>query len=306
MSEAQARSSSILVMGRSGQLATALMNAAATETGFAIEALGRSEVDISDGRAVAEAIALHRPRVVINAAAYTAVDAAETDRETARLVNEIGARNVAVAAHDAGAVVIHVSTDYVFNGNKASPYLEADPPAPVSVYGVTKLAGERAVAAAAPRHVIARTAWVHSATGRNFVKTMLTLASTREEIRVVDDQIGSPTYAPHLAAALIAMARALDGLPAGDERFGVYNVTDNGETSWAGLAREAFSASVRLGGPAARVIPIPASDYPTPARRPANSRLDGAKLARTFGVNMPSWQAGVHACVAQLRANGQF
>ena len=295
----------VLVAGQDGQLARALVERACARAGIALVAIGPPELDITDAGSVARAVAAHRPDVIVNAAAYTAVDAAESDAETARRVNEVGARIVAEAAANAGAVVIHVSTDYVFDGVKLAPYVEGDATGPISVYGATKLAGERAVVASAPRHAIARTAWLHSPWGKNFVKTMLMLAATRDELRVVDDQVGSPTYAPDLADALLALATGLASRPAGDTAFGIYHVAGSGETSWAGLAAEVFAVSAGLGGPHAHVVPIPGSAYPTPARRPANSRLDGARLAGLIGGPLPSWQEGVARCVPRLLAAGR-
>ncbi|MEZ5844400.1 MAG: dTDP-4-dehydrorhamnose reductase [Hyphomicrobiaceae bacterium] len=295
----------VLVTGRDGQLGRALVERAASAfPDLLTVAIGRPEFDLADMAGIEMLVARAAPDVVINAAAYTAVDAAETDRQTAFAVNARGAGAVAAAAARVGALVVHVSTDYVFDGSKPGHYVETDSTAPLSVYGESKLAGELAVADAAPRHAIARTSWVHSAVGRNFVKTMLTLAATRDELRVIDDQTGSPTYAPHLADALLAMARALAARPAGDIAFGTYHVTGRGWTTWAGLAREVFAVSARLGGPTARVVAIPTADYPTPARRPQNSRLDCSRLERQCGLALPDWQAGVERCVGRILAAG--
>ena len=193
--------------------------------------------------------------------------------------------------------LIQLSTDYVFAGTGSVAYVETDPPGPVGVYGATKYAGELAVAAACPQHVILRTAWVHSPHGTNFVRTMLRLAASRAEIGVVDDQIGNPTYAPHLASAIIAIAQRMrqPGPPAG-----IYHAAGSGETTWAGFAREIFRLSAARGGPLATVNPITTAQFPTPARRPANSRLDCGKLARDFSLALPDWPDGTAACIARL------
>ena len=196
--------------------------------------------------------------------------------------------------------IIHVSTDYVFDGTKPGPYVETDATNPRCVYGASKAAGELAVAAANPHHIILRTAWVHSPFGQNFVKTMLRLAAGRPRLGVVADQLGNPTYAPHLATAILDIAARLEGLSSGAGPWGVFHATGSGETTWHGLACEVFACSRALGGPTAEVDPIATSAYPTPAARPANSRLDGAKLAAAFGVRLPPWQEGVADNVKRL------
>lgn len=290
----------ILVIGRSGQLGTAL--AEATSAGVTVVAVGRPDADLTRPEALAEMIARERPAAVINAAAYTAVDRAESEAEAAFALNATGAGNVASAAHAAGLPVVHVSTDYVFDGSKSEPYLETDPVAPLGVYGASKLDGERRVAQANPRHLIVRTAWVVSPFGANFVKTMLRLAAERPRLRVVDDQIGTPTYAPDLARALIAMAGQGAQHPAGDVLWGVYHAANGGETTWCGLARRVMERARSRGLPSAPVDAIMTADYPTPARRPANSRLDTGKLTRVFGLSLPHWTQAVDACVDRLAA----
>jgi dTDP-4-dehydrorhamnose reductase len=289
----------ILVTGTAGQLVTA-MGQVAPAAGVALLAMGRPDLDLADPPTVARTIARHRPDVIINAAAYTAVDRAEQEPSLAHVVNALGAEAVAQAAASAGLPVIQISTDYVFDGSKPLPYVETDPVAPINVYGRTKLEGERRVAAASERHVIVRTAWVHGACGHNFVRTMLRLAASRPEIAVVDDQIGTPTYAPHLAAVIIALALRAASEPGGSRFWGVYHAAGSGSVSWCGLAREVLAVSGRLGGPTATVRPIATSDYPTPARRPANSRLDTTKLAFVLGTALPDWRAGVEQCVRQI------
>lgn len=289
----------LLVTGADGQVARCLVEAGVA-CGADVVALGRPLLDITVPESVRDAVGEIRPDVIVNAAAYTAVDKAESEPEIAHRVNAGGAGNVARAAEEAGLPVIHISTDYVFDGSKAGAYLESDATAPGSIYGLSKAEAEQLVAKAAPRHLILRTAWVHSPFGNNFVKTMLRLAATRPELGVVDDQLGSPTYAPHLATSILKVARHVT--ESGDDRdlWGVYHACGSGETTWYGLAREVFEVSARLGGPHAEVNPITTSDYPTAARRPANSRLSGAKLRTVFGVSLPDWRVGVADCVERL------
>lgn len=289
----------VLVTGAEGQVARCLAEAAEA-CGCSVVAMGRPELDITRSETIAGAIAARRPDVIVNAAAYTAVDKAESEPEQAHLVNATGAGNVARAAHEAGIPVIHISTDYVYDGGKDGIYVETDATAPVNTYGRTKLAGEQAVAEATSRHIILRTSWVHSPFGNNFVKTMLRLAATRGELGVVEDQSGCPTYAPHLAVAILGIAKALHESGVREERWGIYNACGSGETTWAGLAREAFRISAEIGGPHALVKPITTAQYPTPARRPQNSRLSCMKLQQNFGVALPDWRVGVAQCVNRL------
>jgi len=292
-----------LVIGASGQLAQCLLEAPVRSTSAAawsVTAAGRPELDITSLEAVRAAIAAGQPDIVVNAAAYTAVDKAETEADAAFRINADGAGFAATAAHECGLPIIHISTDYVYDGAKQSPYVETDPTSPVSVYGSSKLAGERAVATANPRHVILRTAWVHSPFGANFVKTMLRLAAMRPEISVVDDQRGNPTYAPHLAEAILAIAGSIVGRGDGERRFGIYHAAGRGDVTWCGLARQVMDCAARHGLPAVPIRPITTADYPTPARRPANSRLDTHRLEQSFGIALPSWQDGVDQCVARL------
>lgn len=291
----------ILVTGTQGQLALSLAETA-QKHGVTLIAAGRPDLDLSDATSTADGIARHRPDLIVNAAAYTAVDKAEAEPDLAHAVNALGAEAAAIAAVRVGVPIIHISTDYVFDGAKTAPYTEADAVGPTNVYGRTKLDGERRVARVAEQHVILRTSWVHSPFGANFVKTMLRLAASRPELSVVDDQIGTPTYAPHLAEAILAIAARVRDRSDGSKLWGTFHVTGAGATSWCGFAREIFTVSRRQGGPSAVVHPIPTRDYPTPATRPANSRLDTGKLAAVYGLSLPDWRTGVEACVSRLVA----
>jgi dTDP-4-dehydrorhamnose reductase len=288
----------VLVTGRDGQLARGLVDTAGA--GVQVVAIGRPELDLADEKSVAAAVARERPDIVVNAAAYTVVDKAETEPDVAHAVNALGAEHVATACAARAIPIIHLSTDYVFDGTKSDPYVEGDPAAPVNVYGRTKLEGEQRVAKACERHLILRTAWVHSPWGVNFVKTMLRRAATRPTtIGVVDDQNGSPTYAPHLAAIVLAIAARVTADPA-DVRWGVYHAVGGGETSWFGFAREIFRRAAEQGLPAAEVTAIATAAYPTLARRPANSRLNCDRLRLSLGLELPDWRVGVHDCLARI------
>lgn len=290
----------ILVTGAEGQLAQSLLEAA--KAGVDVVAIGRPVLDLTQPETIVSALRSVVPDLLVNAAAYTAVDKAQSEVKLAYAVNAVGARHAAMAACAAGIPIIHVSTDYVFDGTKVDAYLESDPTGPTCVYGKSKLEGEQAVAAANPQHLILRTAWVHSPFGHNFIKTMLRLAATRDTLGVVDDQHGSPTYAPHLADVIVKLARQIGSRGGADLPWGVYHAAGSGETSWCGLAREIFRLSAEQGGPSAVVRAITTADYPTPARRPANSRLDGEKLLQTFGLALPDWREGARACVERLLA----
>jgi len=263
-------------------------------------AVGRAALDICEARSIERALSDINPTLVINSAAYTAVDEAETEVERAYALNRDGARLLAEASARRNIPIIHLSTDYVYGGHKRDAYVEDDPTDPVTVYGQSKLEGEEAVRAANPQHVILRTAWVFSPSGRNFVKTMLSRAAENERISVVNDQRGSPTYAPHLVDAILDLARKLSGAKDGEVPWGVYHATGAGTATWCEMAQEVFRCSAKLGGPTAVVDPIASTDYPTPAQRPVNSRLDCSKLNRAFGITLPSWQAGVAQCVERL------
>lgn len=289
----------ILVTGTSGQLAQSLLECG-MRTNVDVVAMRRPQLDLSIPATIRTSLADVRPDLVVSAAAYTAVDKAESEEGLALAINGQGSGEVASVCERLGIPLIHISTDYVFDGTKSAPYVETDPVAPQSAYGRSKLAGEIAVAKACSRHVILRTAWVHSPFGNNFVKTMLRLAATRPELGVVDDQIGCPTYAPHLATAILAIAAQLPGSRAGQAPWGIYHAAGGGEATWCGFAREIFRQSGERGGVAVKVNAIGSADYPTPAKRPANSRLDCSKLEATFGVRLPVWQDGTRECLARL------
>ena len=266
--------------------------------------VGRPDLDLAEPASILPALTAARPDIVISAAAYTAVDKAESEPARAFAVNAAGAGAVAAAAQQLGVAVVHLSTDYVFDGSGTRPYREDDPTGPLGVYGRSKLDGETAVAAANPRHVILRTAWVYAPFGANFVRTMLRLAATRDEVGVVADQHGCPTAALDIARALVAVAKQL-AAPGATERpdlMGVFHLTGQGEAVWADVAEVIFARSAEHGGPSARVKRIATADYPTPARRPANSRLDGGKLTAVYGITLPDWHVSVANCVTRLLA----
>jgi dTDP-4-dehydrorhamnose reductase len=289
----------ILLIGRDGQLARSL--AAATKPdGLELAAIERPEIDLAKPETIAPVFNRLAPDLVINAAAYTAVDRAEAEPELAHAVNAEGPGLVAAACARSGIPLIHISTDYVFDGTKSGPYFENDAVAPLGVYGRSKLEGERRVAGECARHVILRTAWLVSPYGHNFVKTMLRLAASRTDIGVVDDQTGNPTYAPHLAAGILAIAQRYRVRGANAVPWGIYHAAGSGEATWCGLAREIFQRSTDLGGVNAKVRPITTAEYPTPARRPPNSRLDCSKLARAFDLCLPDWRVGVAECLRSL------
>jgi dTDP-4-dehydrorhamnose reductase len=283
----------LLILGRDGQVGTALTQVLAPLG--EIVAYGREGADFAQPERLGELVRRERPDVVVNAAAYTAVDKAESEPELARLVNAKGPAALARAAAETGAWLIHYSTDYVFDGEKPAPYVEDDATAPLSVYGATKRDGEVAIGASGGRHLIFRTSWVHAPGRNNFIAKMLSLAQSREELRVIDDQIGAPTSARLIAEVT---RRAIEQMAR--ERplaTGVYHLTAMGETSWNGYARfvigEALRRGVTLRATPERVLPVPTSAFPTPAHRPYNSRLSTHKLRAALGIELPDWQADV-------------
>lgn len=286
----------ILLTGGSGQVGTEVI--ALAPAGFNIVAPGRDRLDMSDPDAMAAMVASHPWAAVINCAAHTAVDRAESEILTAWKINALAPAALAQATAQAGIPLIQVSTDYVFDGSKGGYYLETDPVAPVSVYGASKEAGEQAVRTGNPRHVILRTAWVVSPHGANFIKTMLRLAETRPELRVVDDQHGCPTSATDIAQTLLAITQRLVNDP--QASVGTYHFVNAGEATWCGFARAIFEIATEHGRPAPRVEGITTADYPTPARRPANSRLDVAKLAHDYAISPRPWREAVEEIVQTL------
>ena len=289
----------LLIAGWQGQVARSLVEMAPGRPDVTACAVGRAALNICEAKSIERALSAISPTVVINSAAYTAVDKAESEAERAFALNRDGARLLAEAAAKRGIPIIHISTDYVFDGTKREPYVESDATSPVTVFGRSKLEGEHAVRDANPRHIILRTSWIFSPSGRNFVKTMLSSAESQPRVRVVEDQRGSPTYAPHLVTAILELA-SIASRDNADGPWGVYHAANAGTATWRELAEESFAQSRLLGGPSADVEPISSADYPTPAQRPANAQLDCSKLSQNFGLRLPTWQAGVAECVARL------
>lgn len=289
----------IAVTGKSGQVVSALLERGDI-SGDEVIALGRPEMDLADPASVVRALKAAMPDVIVSAAAYTAVDKAETEADLAHSINGAGAIAVVQAAKGLGVPLIHVSTDYVFDGRLDRPYVEDDITGPTSVYGTSKLAGEQAVLETYPEDsAVLRVAWVYSPFGGNFVKTMLRLANDRNEVSVVADQVGNPTSALDIADGILKVASNLVG-SADPSLRGVFHMTANGEASWADFAEEIFAASQGRSGPSARVNPITTAQYPTPATRPANSRLDCTRIAKIHGVMLPDWRGSLDAVLARL------
>jgi dTDP-4-dehydrorhamnose reductase len=289
----------IAVTGKSGQVVTSLLERGAF-AGHEVIALGRPDMDLAEPSSVHRAIEGAAPDAVISAAAYTAVDRAESESDIAHAVNARGAGAVAEAAKALGVPLVHLSTDYVFDGKLKHPYHESDPTGPTGVYGVSKLAGEQAVLAAyGENSAVLRVAWVYSPFGSNFVKTMLRLAEDRDEVSIVGDQIGNPTSALEIADATLMVAANLAASEDPALR-GVFHMTASGEASWAEFATAIFAVSAVGGGPSAKVRSITTADYPTPAIRPANSRLNCTRIAEVHGLALPHWRTSLDAVVARL------
>lgn len=289
----------ILITGGAGQVGLELQ-AAEWPDHVVLHAPTRAEMDLGDITSVKAAFSRIPFAAVINSGAYTAVDKAESEIAAAFAANAMGPAVLAEATRDAGVPLVQVSTDYVFDGSKNGLYDEADPVAPLGVYGASKLAGELAVRSGNPRSVVLRTAWVLSVHRSNFLRTMLRLAADRPTLRVVDDQHGCPTSARDIAEGLKSIT--LKMIADIDAPTGVYHFVNAGETSWAGLAQEIFALSAAAGGPSATVEGIPSADYPTPARRPSNSRLSTDKLTRDYAIAPRPWQAAVAEIVTELNA----
>jgi len=287
----------IMVTGGTGQLATAMEQ----EGGAVVRRVGRPGFDFDRPPSIAESVQVMQPAFVVNAAAWTAVDAAEANPDAAGRANRDGPATLAALCADARIPLIHISTDYVFDGNKGTPYTEADPTSPTGVYGATKLEGEQAVLAACPRAIVLRTSWVYSATGKNFVRSMLGAAQKTNRLRVVADQQGCPTSARDLAVAILAVvARLREGWQ--DRYAGVFHAAGAGSTTWHGLAEAVFQDAAAYGRPVPTVDAIATSDWPTPARRPPDSRLDCTKLSQVFGIRLPEWRTGLSRTIAELLA----
>jgi len=280
-----------LITGKNGQVGTELSRLYQSR-GDVIFA-GRDECDLSNEQSIKDAVRRVKPTVIINAGAYTAVDQAEKEPGLCFAINAHAPRVLAQEAARLGALLIHYSTDYVFNGEKAQPYLESDPIHPINVYGESKAAGEAAIAEATTRYLVLRTSWVYGAHGKNFLRTMLRLGAERPELRVVDDQLGAPTSSAAIASATARLVeQSLSSAP------GIYHMTAGGSTSWCGFARAIFDAGVLSTQP--RVQPISSADYPTPARRPANSVLSNDKFAHAFGFRLPTWQQQLNEVLAGM------
>ncbi len=283
----------IVLFGHAGQLGARLQSVLAARA--YVRGYDRAQLDIADLPRLRAVLAAERPDVIVNAAAYTAVDQAESDPAVARRINAEAPRVMAEAAADLGSLLVHYSTDYIFDGTADEPYTEDSAAAPVSVYGATKLAGEQAIRASGAAHLILRTAWLYSNHGKNFLKTMLRLAGERDELRVVADQFGCPAYSDLVADAtddILTRIYERETLRAG--YVGTYHIACGGIVSWHGFAKKIMELADRA---EVRVTPITTAEYPTPARRPAYSVLDCGKLVRAFGIRLPNWEEALQQCL---------
>lgn len=280
----------LVVLGQSGQLAQSL---AAHPDMAGAQFMGRTQLDLANPEQAAARLRELQPSIVINAAAWTAVDQAEKDLDQARVLNADAPAALARVCRELDIPFVHVSTDYVFSGEHGPAWKEEDPIAPVNAYGQTKAEGEAAVLSVGGRIAILRTSWVFSPFGNNFVKTMARLGKERDEVKVVADQVGRPTFAPDLAEACVQMATLLRMRP---ELAGIYHYANSGHVSWADVAQATFDELTRQGMKSARMVPIPTSDYPTPAKRPAWSTLDTTKI-EALGIETPDWRGRIGACV---------
>jgi dTDP-4-dehydrorhamnose reductase len=282
----------ILVFGASGQLGQCLKKVAALKGITSIIFPPESEANILDADLLAKVFEQYKPAYAINCAAYTAVDKAEDDIELARKINKTGAANLADQCKAHGAALVQISTDFVFAGNNPNPLTEDDIAEPISIYGLTKLEGEQDVAAILPQHFIIRTSWLYSEFANNFVKTMLKLGAERDELKIIADQVGTPTYAIDLAGAI------LDIITSGSENYGIYHYSNEGVTSWYDFAKGIFDISDTK----VNVFPIRTSEYPTKATRPAYSVMDKAKIRNTFGLQIPYWRDSLIVCINALKS----
>ena len=282
----------ILVTGKNGQIGRCLVDQLSTMSDIILLALDRDQLDITDSINVNKIVAEFIPSIIINAAAYTAVDKAEQERELAYAVNRDGPYNLAVAANNINAMIIHISTDYVFAGDSVAAYVETDDTEPQSEYGRSKLAGEQAVERACSRHIILRTGWAFAEQGHNFVNTMLRLTKTTDTLDVVADQFGSPTYVADIANAIMIITKQLAD---GNQAYGVYHYSGFPYVSWHAFAEKIFELALAQGvlKQSIQVNPVTTPDYPTPAKRPANSRLNCHKIKQEFGIVQSDWQAAL-------------
>jgi dTDP-4-dehydrorhamnose reductase len=290
----------ILILGQQGQVAWELQRTLASLGDVTV--CGSQALDLANPDSIREQVRSIQPDIIVNAAAYTAVDKAETESELCMSINAIAPGILAELARESQALLVHYSTDYVFDGSKTSPYLETDPTNPMSVYGASKLAGERAIIQADCAHLIFRTTWVYGNRGKNFLLTILRLAADKTKLKIVADQIGSPTWSRSISEAtaqIIAQCR--------HDRSsvkGLYNLSAAGKTSWHGFANQIIDRSRSIDPELAlaieQILPIPATDYPTPAQRPANSVLDNSKILADFGVQLPDWQVSLEQCMQKF------
>ncbi|MBH0044852.1 dTDP-4-dehydrorhamnose reductase [Pseudoalteromonas sp. NZS11_1] len=283
----------VLITGKNGQVGNCLVSQLQNMSTISFLALSRDQLDITNAEEVYKIVNEHKPSIIINAAAYTAVDNAESDYESAFAINCLGPKNLAKAATAVNATIIHISTDYVFSGDKLGLYNEVDEVNPQGVYGQTKLAGEQAVINECSAHIILRTAWVFSEFGNNFVKTMLRLAKTRDTLGVVSDQFGGPTYAGDIAKAIIKMAQHIEQ---GSAKFGIYNYSGYPHVNWQEFAKCIFESALKQSLITAPIMvnAITTADYPTPAKRPANSKLDCSKITTDFSIAPSDWQCALN------------
>ena len=285
----------ILISGQHGQVSRELQRRLSATCELVV--LGRDQLDLAHPHQIRQQVQRVRPDLIINAAAHTAVDQAESEPEAAFAINATAPGILAEEALALDIPLIHYSTDYVFDGTKSEPYNEADAPNPLGVYGKSKLAGEQAITAVQGKHLILRTSWVYSSHGRNFLLTMQRLLQEKPELRIVADQIGAPTWAGTIANSTLALIERWQAGQTG--AWGTYHLTAQGETSWFGFAQAIGEALRQQGKPCATLVPIPSSDYPTPAARPLNSRLDCTRLKREWAVSQPDWQTALRECLAE-------
>lgn len=293
----------IVVTGRFGQVAQSLVERA-PNSNVEVLTLARPAIDLAQSSDLTEVLGALRPQAVVSAAAYTAVDLAESEPALVHRINASGAEALAQATAQLRIPIVHLSTDYVFDGTLDRPYREDDVPRPINVYGSSKLLGEKLVAAANSNHAILRTAWIYSPFGKNFARTMLSLARSRDEISVVGDQRGAPTSALDIADCIFKVLDNLVARPDDPATRGVFHVTGGGETNWAEFAMAIFAVSATNNGPFSHVRPIASSDYPTKARRPLNSRLDNTRLAGAHGIRLPLWQNSIPKTIVRILAEG--